>query len=61
MALARARRRLALLGALLLLLQPLAQAQLSKAVAFDSSVDASGSKFLQRTATADARIGTGMA
>lgn len=52
------------LGPLLLLALLLAPdcrvlAQLSKPVAHDSNMDTSGNKFLQREATADARIGIG--
>ena len=45
--------------ALLLALQPLAQAQLSKPVAHDSNVNTSGNKFLAREATRDERIAHG--
>ena len=54
-----ARRALLALSALLLLTQPIAEAQLSKPHASDSQIDEKGSKFLSRSASADVRIGTG--
>lgn len=53
-----AKRWLLALSALLLLTQPLAEAQLSKPHSSDSQVDKS-SKFLSRSASADIRVGTG--
>lgn len=55
----RAGRKVYAVLAVLLFMQPMADAQLSKPVADDSNVNTTGNKFLSRSATADARIGTG--
>lgn len=50
-------RRLAAVAVLLLLLQPMADAQLSKPIAQDANMgDTFGNKFLAREATADERV-----